>query len=65
MTAEETAQVFNPFYRSPQVQGVPGTGLGLSIVRRVAEAAGGSASVESRAGEGTTFTVTLRLATRA
>jgi two-component system phosphate regulon sensor histidine kinase PhoR len=41
---------------------VPGTGLGLSIVRRVAEAAGGSASVESRAGVGTTFIVTLRLA---
>jgi signal transduction histidine kinase len=62
MTAEEAAQVFTPFYRSPQVQQVPGTGLGLSIVRRVAEAAGGSASVESRAGVGTTFIVTLRLA---
>jgi signal transduction histidine kinase len=62
MTAEETANVFTPFYRSPKVQQVPGTGLGLSIVRRVAEAAGGSASVESRAGVGTTFVVTLRLA---
>lgn len=65
MSAEETANAFTPFYRSPNVlQQVPGTGLGLSIVRRVAEAAGGSASVESRAGVGTTFVVTLRLAQR-
>jgi signal transduction histidine kinase len=64
MSAEETAKVFTPFYRSPKVQQVPGTGLGLSIVRRVAEAAGGSASVESRAGVGTTFVVMLRLAQR-
>ena len=37
----------------------PGLGLGLWLVGRLAEAHGGSASVESRNGAGTTFTVTL------
>jgi len=36
-----------------------GTGLGLAICRGVAEAMGGSISVESRLGEGATFRLTL------
>jgi signal transduction histidine kinase len=38
---------------------VPGTGLGLSIVRRIAEAHGGRAGVESGAGRGSTFFVEI------
>jgi signal transduction histidine kinase len=36
-----------------------GIGLGLAICKRIAEAHGGSITVESKIGEGTTFTLTL------
>jgi signal transduction histidine kinase len=61
MSADETAKVFEPFYRSPRVHDLPGTGLGLSIVNRIAEAAGGKLSVESQLGAGTTFAIRLPL----
>lgn len=38
-----------------------GTGLGLPIAKRIVEAHGGSLSYESRPGEGTTFTVALKV----
>ncbi len=40
-----------------------GTGLGLALVRRLVETLGGQASVESRLGQGTTFSFTLPVAT--
>ena len=43
----------------------PGTGLGLAITKGLVEAHGGSISVSSTAGEGSTFTFTLPFAKRA
>ncbi len=40
-----------------------GTGLGLAIARHLAESMGGSVSLESREGEGSTFTFTIDLPT--
>jgi signal transduction histidine kinase len=50
------------FSRFAQVEDKPGgTGLGLALVKRLVEAQGGQVSVESRTGEGSTFTFTLAI----
>ena len=64
MSAEEASHAFERFYRadSSRVRDSGGVGLGLSIVAAVTEAHGGSVSVESEPGHGTTFRVRLPLA---
>ncbi len=59
--ADEQDLVFERFYRvdSHRSRASGGTGLGLSIVRLVAEAHGGSVSLWSRVGHGSTFTLSL------
>lgn len=54
-------RLFTRFFRShqPEVQQVPGSGLGLAIVQAVVAAHGGSVSVESELGRGSTFVVEL------
>ena len=61
ISPEETAQLFQPFYRAGRVHQAPGTGLGLTIVKRVAEACGGSVSVRSALGRGSTFVLRFPL----
>ncbi|MEP9364127.1 ATP-binding protein [Nocardioides sp. CN2-186] len=58
---QEQDRLFTRFFRSSlaQEQAIPGSGLGLSIAHAIVEQHGGSMSVESEPGEGTTFRVTL------
>lgn len=57
-------RVFERFYRVDRARSrtTGGTGLGLSIVRHVAQLHGGTVSVESVEGEGSTFTFRVPLA---
>ena len=57
--ADGLDRIFALFERAVSVREYGGLGLGLYIVRSLAEAHGGQVSVESRPGEGATFTVTL------
>ncbi|MBE9196604.1 hybrid sensor histidine kinase/response regulator [Synechocystis sp. LEGE 06083] len=52
-------ELFNPFFRADNVEGVTGTGLGLAIVQRCANIHGGEVEVESQEGGGSCFTVRL------
>jgi signal transduction histidine kinase len=55
LTPEECERLFTPYYTTRQ----HGTGLGLAIVQSVIADHKGKIAVESRAGEGATFIITL------
>jgi len=59
--ADELEYVFDEFFRATNAQKSEkdGTGLGLSIVKQIAERHGGTISVTSQEGRGSTFTVFL------
>jgi two-component system sensor histidine kinase HydH len=55
ISPEHMRHLFEPFFTTK----ASGTGLGLVITRRIIQEHGGSISVESHPGQGTTFTVLL------
>ena len=57
----DRSHVFDGFYRGSNVGEIPGTGLGLAVARHNIELCGGTISLESEEGVGTTFTITLPL----
>lgn len=69
---EDLSRVFERFYKTSRSRskedfvgpGGGGTGLGLAIARQVVEAHGGRITAESVAGQGSTFSFTLPVATR-
>jgi signal transduction histidine kinase len=52
---EDISKVFEPYYSTKET----GTGLGLAIVKKVVDDHGGTITVTSRPGSGTTFAITL------
>ena len=60
---EEQGKIFEKFYRvgRSDTQGRRGSGVGLALVRHIAEAHGGSVTVESAPGEGSRFSLRLPL----
>lgn len=57
----DLSQIFEPFFRvdEDRSRATGGTGLGLSIVKTLVEGMRGKITVQSKLGEGSTFTVSL------
>jgi PAS domain S-box-containing protein len=60
---EQRDKIFERFYRvtGPKQKVTPGLGMGLYIVAEIVQRHGGTMTVESAVGKGSTFTVTLPL----
>ena len=65
MSPEFLKHVFDPFERerTSTVSGIQGTGLGMAITKNIVDMMGGTVSVDSEVGKGTTFTVSLQFKT--
>ena len=61
IAADELPRLFERFHRVEGAQGRTheGSGIGLALVQELATLHGGSASVESTPGQGSTFTITI------
>jgi len=61
MSKDQRAHLFEKFYRvaSSDTVGIMGTGLGLYITKSIMERMGGSISLDSTPGKGSTFTIIL------
>ena len=55
MSLEKQGQIFTPFYTDKN----RGTGLGLAIIKNIVDSHQGTISVDSKEGEGATFTIAL------
>jgi signal transduction histidine kinase len=56
---EEISRIWERLFRGDRSRSQRGLGLGLSLVKAIVEAHGGAVSVQSKVGQGSTFSVTL------
>jgi signal transduction histidine kinase len=59
---DDLPRIFEPFHRGKNIGNIGGTGMGLAIVEKMVLFLRGSIAVQSAVGKGTTFTVSLPLA---
>ncbi|WP_020600205.1 sensor histidine kinase [Spirosoma panaciterrae] len=59
ISEEEITRIFEPFYRATNAFDYQGFGIGLSICAKLVELHQGTLAVESKVGEGSTFTISL------
>jgi signal transduction histidine kinase len=56
---EDQSRIFQPYYRACKSQDIQGIGLGMAVSHQIVQAHGGSITVASRLGEGSTFSVLI------
>ena len=61
MDGDTRRRIFEKFYQGDTAHATEGNGLGLSLVKRIVDLCGGTVSVDSAPGEGSTFSVRLPL----
>jgi len=59
MTKETISRIFEKFYQGDLTRSVDGNGLGLPLVKRIVDLSGGTISVDSEVGKGSTFLIRL------
>ena len=59
IAVERQAEIFNRFYREPEVNGIEGIGIGLYLARKIIEMQNGYIEVRSQINRGSDFRIYL------
>jgi PAS domain S-box-containing protein len=57
--ADDLPHMFERYFRARTSTGIAGTGIGLNLVKLIVDLHGGTVEIESKKGQGSTFTVSL------